>query len=274
MEELIQYDLATMENLLERVKAFFLAKGIMLTKKFAGEQSEQAEEVDAAQRIKAFVIQAGAPAFYLDINSPDDIPTINAELENKLSDLQSKLKTFLQNNSDMDANLADKINTFATSVLVQARKAIRFGLKKALLTNSKNCNTVAELQTAAGRCYGDFLKKEIFERIMVPLYEGLKQTPKENAYLYVLGELNNFLADLGIMTVDISVGEIYDENLPYIPAEESNSPQYITTNEAEKGIVREILRYAYVFQEEKGEENCQIMEGEVIVMIYRPEGKQ
>ncbi len=274
MEALVKYNLTAAENLLAEIKRLFMSKGIMLAKKFSGEQDTSSEEVDRTLWIKPFVIQTSAPAFYLDINSPDDLAIKNADLESRINDLQGKLKTFLQNNSDLDENLAGKINTLATSVLMQAKRAVKFGLKKSLGAENKNCNTIEELQEAAGRRYGDFLRKEFLERIMIPLYEGLQQTPNEGAYLYVLGEANNFLADLGVATVNISVGEKYDENLPYVHVGEADSPQYVTTNGAEKDTIREILRYAYAFQEDKGAENRLIMEGEVIVMLYRPGGAQ
>lgn len=274
MEALIKYDLAAAENLLSEVKQFLLSKGIMLTKKFSGDQSAKSETLDPALWIKPFVLQASAPAFYLYINSPDDIPAKNADLESRLNALQSELKNFLQNNSDLNESLADKINTLASSVLTQTKRAVKFGLKKSLAQDIKNCNRVEELREAAKRRYGDFLKKNFLEEIMVPLYEGLKQSPHESAYLYVLDKVNNFLADLGVETVGISVGEKFDENLPYTPIAESDSPQYITANAEEKDIIREIFRYAYAFQEDKGAENYSIMEGEVAVMVYRPGGAQ
>ena len=74
------------------------------------------------------------------------------------------------------------------------------------------------------------------------------------------------------MTVNISVGEVYDENSPYIPSEESQSEKFTTTFAQEKDTIREILRYAYAFQEDNGARI--IMDGEVIVMVYQPEGAQ
>ena len=272
MQELIAYNAAEAENLLGAVKSFLMSKGIMLRKKYDAGEKSQAETLDDSPWVKPFIIQTETPAFYLELNSPDDIERLNSELESRLNELQGNLKTFLQNNSDLDEALANKINMIASSNLTRAKQAIKFGLKKNLNADAQKCNSVAELREAAGRRYEDFLKQNFMERIMVPLYEGLRQTPKEPAYLWVLNEANNFLADLGVVTVNISVGELYDENSPYVPSEESQSEKFATTDAQEKDTVREILRYAYAFQEDNGARI--IMDGEVIVMVYRPEGAQ
>lgn len=207
------------------------------------------------------------------IYSPDDIATSNQKLEQDLSDLQNSLKKFLENNPELDESLRSKINTFATTHLLQAKKAVKFRLKKLKGEAANNCNTVDELRNLAGKYYADFVRQELLERIVYPLYDGLKQNPNEDAYLWVLNEVNRFLADLGVMTVNISVGEHWDENNPfYSPApEESASDEYATTNADEKDLIRDILRYAYVFQEDKDADNRQIAEGTIIVMVYRPE---
>ncbi len=272
MKDLVSYDSTAAESLLTQIKNFFMSKGIVMTKKFGGAKSQQNQSspADYALWIKSFIIQTNESAFYLSINSPDDVAATRADLEKRLTDLQGKLKTFLQNNSDLDKNLLGKIQTLANGNLSKAIKAAQFGLRKDLESRVKECNSVDDLQDIASRLYGEFLKKEFLERIIVPLYEGLRQNPKEFAYLWTLQEVNNFLADLGVMTVDISVGDFYDEKKPYEPSEESRSA--ITTDAADKDKIREILRYAYAFQEDKGAENSVIMPGKVIVAVYQKGG--
>ena len=275
MVDLIAYESMAAEELLEQIKKFFRAKGIILPTIFVTrDETEKFSESPAVnlQWVQSFIIQTDEPAFYLKIDSPDDIAILNQDLEQALSELQDSLKKFLENNRELEESLRSKINTFATAHLVQAKKAVKFRLKKLKTEVANNCNTVEELRELAGKHYATFIKQELLERIVYPLYDGLEQNPKEEAYLWVLNEVNRFLADLGVMTINISVGEYWDENNPfYSPAEESTSEKYATTNPDEKGLICEVLRYAYVFQENKDADNRQIAEGIIIVKVYRPE---
>ena len=275
MEELIAYEPTLAEELLSQIKKFSRASGIILSPIFAARDDAEKNSESSAEKsqwIKPFVVQTDEPAFYLKIDSPDDIATSNQELDQALSDLQNSLKNFLENNPELDKSLRSKINTFATLNLVQAKKAVKFRLKKLKGEAANNCNTVDELRNLAGKHYAALVRQELLERIVYPLYDGLQQNPNEDAYLCVLIEVNRCLADLGVMTVNVSVGEHWDENNPfYSPAAESASDEYATTNADEKDLIRDILRYAYVFQEDKGADNRQIAEGTIIVMTYRPE---
>ena len=276
MKDLKAFNMTEVQSLLERVMEYFISVGIRIEKNFdsGGAETTSENKADETQWIRFFVIQPTESAFYLQINSPDDISEINKDLERKLKNLQSELKRFLENNNELAEDLKSKINTFATSALVKAQQfVVRGGLKK-LVDVAKNCNSVDEIRGEAGKRYADFIKKELLDRIVFPLYDGLRMNPKEEAYRYVLNKTNQFLADLGVMTVNVSVGDLFDDNSFYTPAEESNSDEYRTTNAEEKDIIRAVLRYAYVFQEDKGADNRQISEGEVIVMSYKPEGGQ
>lgn len=270
-QELSLYNVADAENLLEQIKSFFMSKGI-IAKKFSFKSSETKQSADDDFKvIKQFFIHPDATAFYLKLNSPDDIDELNMSLEMQIKNLQDKLNNFLRNNSELDGDLREKIETFASSNLMKAKKAIKFGLTKSLKQDSKECNSISELHEASGRRYGEFFQKEILERIVYPIYDGLRQNPADDVYRWVLQEINVFLSELGIYTVNISVGDKYDENSPYVPAEESRSEKYITTSLEQKDSIKKILRYAYAFNEGKVTDNRQIDEGEVIVMVYRAE---
>lgn len=276
MKYLEAFDMTQAQSLLERVSDCFRSVGILIDRNFAlgGAETISENKSDETQWIKFFVIQPTESAFYLKIDSPDDISVLNKDLERRLKTLQSELKKFLENNNELAEDLKSKINTFATSALVKAQQfVVRGGLKK-LVDVAKNCNSVDEIRAEAGKRYADFIKKELLDRIVFPLYDGLRMNPKEEAYRYVLSKTNQFLGDLGVMTVNVSVGELFDDDSFYAPAEESNSDEYRTTNADEKDIIRAVVRYAYVFQEDKGANNRQISEGEVIVMSYQPEGGQ
>lgn len=272
-QELSFYNTSDAENLLEQVKRLFMSKGIILAKKFSFESPETAQSADDdSEVIKHFFIQPDATAFYLKLDSSDDIEKLNTSLETQIKNLQDKLNNFLRNNSELDGSLREKVEIFASSNLMKAKKAVKFGLTKSLKQDSKECNNISELYNAAGRRYGDFFQKEILERVMYPIYEGLSQNPADDVYRWVLQELNSFLSELGIYTVDISIGDKYDENSPYYPAEESKSEKYTTTSLEQKDSIKKILRYAYAFNEGKGTDNRKIVDGEVIVMVYRAEG--
>mgnify|MGYP006916245080 CR=1 FL=1 len=79
--------------------------------------------------------------------------------------------------------------------------------------------------------------------------------------------MNKFLADLGIFTIEVNIGEKIDEELPYGFSPESN--KHITNDPAQKDVIYDILRYAYAFQENKDLENQRIIDGEVVVFVLR-----
>lgn len=133
MEDLIVYESTVVEELLSRIKNFCREKGIILPTTFVtrDEAEKNSESLVAdSQWVKPFIIQTDEPAFYLKINSPDDIALLNKDLEQALSELQDSLKKFLENNRELEESLRSKINTFATAHLVQAKKAVKFSLKK------------------------------------------------------------------------------------------------------------------------------------------------
>ena len=123
--ELEKFEPKVAEALLEEVKSRLATVGIMLkassVENFADESADGKSNVDW---LRNFIIETDAPAFYLKIQSPEDIVEVNQELERHLSALQDKLKNFLQNNADLEDRLKSKINTFASSMLTQAKKII------------------------------------------------------------------------------------------------------------------------------------------------------
>ena len=157
-------------------------------------------------------------------------------------------------------------------MLTQAKKIIHVGLQKSLKADSAAANTMEDLYIALRRRYANFVKAELLERIMFPLYDGLRESPNETAYIWTVRQVNEMFADLGIMTVPVKVGDIYDDNLPYIPSEESQDEKYQTNDNSEKDKICEILRYAYTFKDDAAGESQRINDGSVIVKVYRPEG--
>lgn len=276
MEALAEYDLAGSEALLQEVKNILNARGIMLVRRAAKpeghEETSMASSTPQVDWIRPFFLEKGEAAFYLKLNSAEDIAAINGDLEKRLTNLQEKLKQFLENNDDLEEGLRSKINTFAASNLGQAKKAIKFGLRKKLMGDAKECNSIEDLLELAGRQYAAFIRQELLERILVPLYEGLRNNPGEAAYLFVLGRVNELLAGLGIYTVPVNVSEVYDEKNPYIPSDESQEAEYQTENIDEKDRICAVLRYAYAFREDKGTDDRGIMEGSVITRVYRQGG--
>lgn len=270
MEDL-KPDTSTVKKLLEEVKGFFREKRIIM-KSRADKNEISTEQVQNSQWIKDFIIPAELSAFYLQIDSPEDIETLNNDLERNLVEVQDNLKNFLNNNSDLEEPLKKKVSSFI-SLLLKAQTIIKKGgLKKSLKAAVQRCTDVEELREESGRLYAKFIKEHILEQIIVPSYEGLRHNPNEEVYRIVVKEMNQFLAKLGVMTIQIDEGEIWKDNSPYKPAAETNSDEYKTTNEQEKDIIKAVLRYAYAFQENKGEDNLLISDGEVIVMVYQPEG--
>lgn len=282
LEALLPCDFALCDALLEETQKLFRVKGIIFSsgrKKSVDAQKKAIETGDEAGAwVKEFALPAETQAFYLQINSRDEAVERGKEIGEQIAQIQGRLQTFLQNNSDLEAEIAKKIKTFASTHLTKARKYLLNGLAKELNKDMDTANSIEEVREAVGKRYSSFLKREIFDRIIEPLYEGIKKsvqeadTEGEEAYRAVLRELNSFFSGLGVTTITVAVGEKMPPDVPYGFSEESTSAKYTTTDLSEKDIVREIRRYAYVFQEEKGSENRVVVDGEVIVAVYRPGG--
>ena len=273
-KDLPNCDFVAAEALLEQTRDVFRKRGILLTK--ASSKSEHQESYgnnDNLQWIKEFIIPADAPAFYNSINSPEDIQQLNSMIEEKLTELQNNLKTFLLNNGDIEEPIKRKITIFASTHLVTAKKAVKFKVRNSLKKDIETCNNVEDLRNATGRIYSDFIKKELLDHIMLPLYEGIQFNFREESYHWVLQKMNQFLSDLGVMTVDVEIGKKITDEMPYQFSPENTDIKYLTDNPENKDIIQKICRYAYVFNEEKGFDNRLIMDGEVLVLVYRPGGK-
>ena len=267
-QELAPFKVSDAEELLTRVRALFRDKGILLPTRVQPKTDKPKEKSDGAW-IKAFIIPSKAQAFYLAIKSPNDLDTVLiANLDQKLSALKSDIDRFVDDNKlELDPNIRSKLETFATGHISKAKKFLNFGVKK----NLRGCNTIEEMREAAGRGCVTLLKEHLLDRIMTPLYEGLHDDHEQAAYLYVLDKVNGFLSELGVCTVNVEVGEKISEDMPY---DLMKSDRYITDDPEQKDMVKEIVRYAYAFEENKGADNLQIMDGEVMVAVLGQGGAQ
>lgn len=264
-------NISVVENLLNALSNFFRDKAIVV-KSRAKTKDNAAENTKNSQWIKDFIIQPSESAFYLRINSPEDIQTLNAELNSALKSTQDSLKRFLKNNSELEETLKRKVTSFIGHLEKAMIQVTKGRLKKELKNVGETCNDVDEMIEKAGKLYAKFIKDDILEQIMYPSYEGLRHNPNETVYFSVVKEINQFLANLGVMTIQIDEGDVWQDDSQYNTSEESKADEYKTNDENQKDIVRAVLRYAYAFQENKGEDNLQIADGEVIVMVYKPEG--
>ena len=271
MEDLKQPNRLDVENLLSELQQFFRKLGIIMPRRIDKKENSE-EDVQKSQWIKHFIIQTDETAFYLQIDSPDDIKELNHKLADSLQSLQRSLKDFQNKNENLEESLRKKIKSFISILLNAINKLTRGALKTELKKASENCNAVDQLRKESGRLYAKFIEDDLLDNIMYPLYEGLRHDPNEEVYLFVVEKMNQFLANLGVMTSQVNEGDRWDDDLPYKISEETNAEQYKTTNEQEQYIIKAVLRYAYVFQENKGEDNRQIDDGEVIVMVFEPEG--
>ena len=264
-------NISVVENLLNDISNFCRDKGIVV-KSRAKTKAGAADNTKNSQWIKDFIIQPNESAFYLRINSPDDIKTLNDELNSYIKNAQDGLRSFLRNNSDLEEPLKKKVDSFIGHLERAKIQVTKGRLKKELKAVVETCNSVDELRKKTGNIYAKFIKDDILAQIMYPSYEGLRHNPNETVYFSVVKEINQFLANLGVMTVQIDEGDIWQDDSPYNVSEESNADEYKTADERQKDTVRAVLRYAYAFQESKGDDNPVIAEGEVIVMVYKPEG--
>ena len=232
---------------------------------------KRAEEEVAAfsnEWLEKFVIDTDNPAFFLNIKSPDDVRAFNEKFIARLAKIQATFNKYIDDNSDvLSEEMQKKIISFkapfsrAESGVSSRRKIIERKVSEA--------NSIEEVRGELRKVFTGYLKN-IFSHVINPLCDGMRLT-SDAAYEFILREVNEFLAELGILTLTVEIGGKVpdDDDFPY----ELKPSENFTSDFDKKDSVVEIERYAYVFNEGRGVENFPVCEGSAVVMIYGNSGR-
>ena len=202
--------------------------------------------------LKPFRIQQNLQkkAFYLQINSPDDVKVWNKVAIDKIEELHTNLGKLIGNNdSILDADAKDKVKKLKSNV-IRLKKALNVKAK----SMTKECASVDDLREHARDAYISLFKGKLIEPILEPIYGGMRQK-RSQVYPLILKYINDFMADFGVVTFEVHAGQVNDyEHNPYIPEEPTETED--TQDLSLKDVIKSVNTYAYVFYEEDDLQKC------------------
>lgn len=261
-----------LEALTDEIEKFFSYSGIITgyTASVVGNMDnldhQDSQNIISDGWLKPFRIPRDSQkkAFYLQINSPDDVKGWNKVAIDKIEKLHTRLGQLIENNDSMlDADAKDKVKKLKLNV-IRLKKALNVKAK----SMTKECASVDDLREHARYAYSNLLKGKLIEPILEPIYEGMRQKQSQ-AYLLILRYINDFMADFGVVTFEVHAGQVNDyENNPYKPEEPTEAET--TQNPSLKDVIKSVNTYAYVFYEEDDWQKCPcISEGSITLWRYK-----
>lgn len=188
----------------------------------------------------------------------DEIKSIDSlnELKNKIKNLYEEFNQDFEDYFDRVENQLDEnhIKSFESinKIIKNRGKKLNTTINKFKIED--NWNSVSKIKE---EFYFKLQKniKDILESLLPTISVGLKDN---SAYEGVLICLNNFLSKLGIYTEDVQVGD--ECNYDLLDPQECDDCK--TNNEQLKDIIKEVLSYPYLLNNENGDI---LLEGNVIL---------
>ena len=206
---------------------------------------------NSLNNLSIFIIKQEKIAFYNKVNNFDDINKIYKELYDKLEQFSVDIADFRDNNS-FKQEIKDKLSKFKTEV-DRSLKPLESRHKK-LLDNCKKCNDTNSIIENVVQTYKKFFEEKIFKAIVFPLYDGYRNDNDSSSYEWLITKINKILANLGIYTLKITVGERIEINnnvdFSYELTEPKEDNSDLSNDIAKKDTVKNVLRYAYVFNDD------------------------
>lgn len=264
--ELELVDFEAMAKLNDEMDKFCLNKGIAVALKkndlISSDSTGPVENTADSSWLKDFEFQAERPAFYLSIDSQEDIQKWVDEIQNSLGKLVLDSRKYSEENkSFFSQNMLKKFQHFI-GTMIKCRKRFMNSYKKVL---EEDCDTIDELRQQTAKVFSSILKDYFFSTIVEPVYMGMAEN-QQNVYRYLINKINPFLSGLGIEPIILHPGDEMNYEL-YEPTEDS--AKNITHDENLKDRVKEVSCYAYAF---KGNDKVYpIMNGKASVWAYRKE---
>ena len=259
--QMLNYNI--IKDLLEKCKAKFNKLGIILKLNYNNEAVGFETNVLEDSFLEPFVIGKNKQPFYLEINSKNDVEAWQDKVMENFAGLVQNIDSFINTNSlgaDQSAKLKKyKSNTIRCQKVLQANR-------KRINNRVGECIDVTEIQKVVGEKYSEIIGQKFIGDCLYTLYDGLRNEPRNEIYLWLLEKMNDCIEDLGISTIRINIGEVHDYELPFDVNEASR--EMITHDVTKKDTVKEIRSLAYVFAEPDG--NREVYKGDVIIWRYEP----
>lgn len=236
-----KYDHQETKSLLAKVRDFFQTKLRIIVPECVTEKEEQTDQVNNSF-IEAFAIAEGADAIFSACNGFDDLEGILDLFEGRLNDLLDGMDDLLNKNTDLDDESKKSLDSYASAI----DKCITvYGIqRRKRMARFKELNSVAELQDELRQLFTEIVSNYIIAVLFDALYERIKNN-SGTVYEMVVREVNEFLAQNGIFTKHVNVGDAID---PEYMEPTSDSSENYTDDYQKFEKIDEIRRYPYMFK--------------------------
>lgn len=234
------YDHQETQNLLVEVRCFFQTKLRIIVPEWITPR-KAVVETEKEGAIKAFYIEKSGAPLYEACNGYDDLKGILQLFDYRLNDLLDRMDNLLDNNADLDEESKKSLDSYASAIekclnvynTQEKRRAAKF----------KELSTVADLREELQRLFSEIIANYIIVVLFDALYERINNGAGP-IYEMVVREINSFLAQNGIYTRKIFVGEKIE---PEFMEPTMDSAENYTEDFNKFDTIDEIRRYPYLF---------------------------
>lgn len=237
-----KYDHQETRSLLADVRNFYQSKLKIIIPEWITPKAS-ADQNENSSIAEIFYIEKAAEPIYAECNGYDDLNGILRLFEERLNELLDGLDHLLDNNSDMDDETRNSLESYADAI--EKCGNVYGTQKRKRAAKFKELSTVNELREELQQLFS-----EMIARYIVVLFDALYERIHNGAgpvYALVVKEINTFLAANGVYTRMVSAGEKLD---PEYMEPTPDSSENITEDFSKFDVIDEIRRYPYVFADD------------------------
>lgn len=234
-----EYDHQESKNLLKEVRDFFQSKLRIIVPEWITQKESVVEDARVGV-VEAFFIEKAAEPIYKSCNGYDDLAGIIDLFDRRLNTLLDNMDELLDKNSELDDETKKSLDDYATAI--DKCLNVYTTQRRRQMSKFKELSTVGEIQDELRQLFSDIIRKYI-----IVLFDGLYERVSNNAgpvYGMVIHEINQFLAENGVQTKGVKLGEMLD---PEYMEPTPDSAENFTEDFQKFDRIDEIRRYPYMF---------------------------
>lgn len=238
-----EYDHQETKTLLEEVRNF-VQKDLKIIVPECTLQKKDVKEGKNGGVIEIFYIEKCVEPLYADCNKYGDLEGILDLFDFRLNELLDSIDAILDNNGELDDDSKDNIESYAS--VIDKCVTVYTNQRRKRATKFKELLTVDELQVELRQLFAEIISNYIIMVLFDALYERIKNNAGQ-VYELIVQEINSFLAENGVYTKKVSVG---DQLEPECMEPTSDSVDNVTDDFQLFDKIDEIRRYPYFFADD------------------------
>ncbi|XME04052.1 hypothetical protein QYZ88_007705 [Lachnospiraceae bacterium C1.1] len=234
-----EYDHQESKKLLKEVRDFFQSKLRIIVPEWITKNEVATDEASVGV-LEAFFIEKKVEPIYKNCNCYDDLPGILDLFDERLTTLLGNMDELLDKNGELDDETKKSLDGYAMAV--DKCLNVYSTQRKRQMSKFKELSTIGEIQDELRQLFSDIIGKYI-----IVLFDGLYERVGNNAgpvYEMVIREINKFLAENGVETKVVRVGDALD---PELMEPTPDSAENFTNDFQKFDKIDEIRRYPYFF---------------------------